>query len=147
MVEKKQHTIFKEGPITPLFVGESIAKHSSKTEIGAHSIFLGQVRADMTDSKRVKAILYSAYRKMADEMAYKIKEETFVRYPLSCMHIYHSLGSINAGEICFFVFTSSSHRQAASDACKEVVERVKSEVPIWGLEIFEDGISQWKENK
>ena len=48
------------------------------------------------------------------------------------MHIYHSLGKVKAGEICLFVFTSSSHRKAAIDACEEVVERVKKELPIWG---------------
>jgi molybdopterin synthase catalytic subunit len=62
------------------------------------------------------------------------------------MHIYHSLGKVNAGEICLFVFTSSAHRKAAIDACEEVVERIKKELPIWGRELFEDDTYQWKEN-
>jgi molybdopterin synthase catalytic subunit len=63
------------------------------------------------------------------------------------MHIYHSLGLVKAGEICLFVFTSSKHRKAAIEACNELVERIKAELPIWGKEIFEDNSSQWKENK
>ena len=144
MAEKKQNNIFKEGGILSSFIEESIAKHSSKTDIGAHSIFLGQVRSDIMDSKKVKAITFSAYPEMANEMVYKIREETFNKYPLSCMHIYHSLGTINVGEICLFVFTSSAHRQAAIEACQEVVERIKKEVPIWGKEVFEDETYQWK---
>ena len=54
------------------------------------------------------------------------------------MHVYHSLGVVKAGEISLFVFTSSAHRRAAIDACNEVVERIKNELPVWGKEIFED---------
>lgn len=62
------------------------------------------------------------------------------------MHVYHSLGKVNAGEICLFVFTSSKHRKPAIDACAELVERIKQELPIWGKEILENENSQWKEN-
>ena len=62
------------------------------------------------------------------------------------MHIYHSLGKIKAGEICLFVVTSSKHREPAQQACDELVERIKAEVPICGKEIFEDETHQWKEN-
>ena len=47
---------FMPGPISPQFIGEQIAHHDSKCEIGAHSIFLGQVRADKMDGKTVSAI-------------------------------------------------------------------------------------------
>ena len=76
-----------------------------------------------------------------------IRESIFAKYPLTCMHIYHSLGSVSAGEICLFVFTSSVHRNAAIEACNEVVERIKAELPIWGKEIFSDESHQWKENR
>ena len=76
----------------------------------------------------------------------QVREDAFNKYDLTCMHIYHSLGKVNAGEICLFVFTSSAHRKAAIDACEEVVERIKKELPIWGLELFEDDTYQWKEN-
>ncbi len=139
--------VFVQGPISPDFVGESIAKHSAKTNIGAHSIFLGQVRNDVLDGREVVAIEYSAYEEMAEEKLREIREETFVRYPLTCMHIYHSLGRVNAGEISLFVFTSGVHRREAIDACNEVVERIKQEVPVWGKELFADDTYSWKENK
>ena len=63
------------------------------------------------------------------------------------MHIYHSLGTVAAGEICLFVFTSAVHRKEAIDACEEVVELIKKELPIWGKEVFEDDTHQWKVNK
>ena len=44
---KRKKKIFVDGPIEPAFIAESIAKHAVKTSIGAHDIFLGQVRADI----------------------------------------------------------------------------------------------------
>ena len=147
MIERKPKNIFVQGPILVSFIAESIQKHSTNTKIGAHSIFLGQVRADILNEKEVAAIEYTTYEEMALEKMFSIREEIFAKYPLTCMHVYHSLGKIAAGEICLFVFTSSAHRKAAIDACNETVEKIKAELPVWGKEIFLDETSQWKVNK
>lgn len=138
---------FHEGSITAQFVADSIAGHSVKKNIGAHSLFLGQVRADDANGKTIAAIDYSAYRDMAERAIAIIREEIIIRHQLTCAHIAHSIGRVEAGEICLFVFTSSPHRQAAITACNEMVERIKNEVPIFGREIFDDHTFQWKENK
>ncbi|MEP7196135.1 MAG: molybdenum cofactor biosynthesis protein MoaE [Saprospiraceae bacterium] len=138
--------VFIEGPILPNFIANSIAKHSSKKDIGAHSLFLGQVRADELEQKLVTAIEYTAYVEMAEEKIHIIREEIFNKYNLSCMHIYHSCGTVHAGEISLFVFTSSRHRKDAFSACEEIVNRIKTEVPIWGKEILDNATSNWKEN-
>ncbi|MBL4674782.1 MAG: molybdenum cofactor biosynthesis protein MoaE [Mucilaginibacter sp.] len=147
MSDKRIKNIFIKGPVSPSFIADSIGKHSSKTSIGAHQIFLGQVRRDEVDGKTVTAIEYTAFEDLALEKMHAIREEIFGKYPLTCMHIYHSLGTVKSGELCFFVFTSSAHREPATQACAEVVERIKKELPIWGKELFEDNTHQWKENK
>lgn len=137
-----------EGPIAPDVVSKSIASHSEKFNIGAHSIFLGQVRDDLIEGKKVAAIDYSCYSEMADKQFQKIKDQIFSKYgDLTCMHIKHSLGKVKTGEISLFVFVSSSHRVQAIKACEEAVNLIKHEVPIWGKEIFEDDSYVWKENK
>jgi len=146
-MERKPKNIFKEGAISPAFIADSIAHHQAKTNIGGHSIFLGQVRADVIDGKTVAAIDYTAHTDMALEKMHEIREKTFAKFDLTCMHVYHSLGKVNAGEICVFVFTSSAHRKMAIDACNYVIERLKAELHIWGKEIFEDETHQWKVNK
>lgn len=147
MKEKKIKPIFLKGAIPASFIAESIQKHSTKIGIGGHSIFLGQVRADEINGKQVSAIEYTAYEDMALEKMHEIREAVFAKYPLTCMHVYHSLGKVNAGEICLFVFTSSAHRKPAIEACNELVERIKAELPIWGAEIFNDETHQWKVNQ
>jgi molybdopterin synthase catalytic subunit len=147
MKGEKIKDIFMQGAIGPAFIGECIARHQSKTRIGGHSIFLGQVRADETGDKKVIAIDYSAYAGMALEEMSRIREDIFEKYPLECMHVYHSLGRVEAGQVCLFVFTSSAHRKAAMDACGELVERIKSELPVWGKELYMNGTHEWKRNK
>ncbi|MES2373995.1 MAG: molybdenum cofactor biosynthesis protein MoaE [Bacteroidota bacterium] len=146
-MSKTVKNIFIQGAISPEFISDSIGKHSAKKEIGAHSIFLGQVRADMIDGKKVESIEYTTYEEMALEKMTVIREEIFAKFELTCLHIYHSLGIIKAGEICLFVFTSSSHRKNATAACEELVERIKAELPVWGKEIMGGGEHQWKVNQ
>jgi molybdopterin synthase catalytic subunit len=147
MSDKKSKNIFMQGAISATFIADSIQKHSTKTNIGAHSIFLGQVRNDLIDNKEVAAIDYTTYQDMALEKMHEIREDIFGKYDLTCMHVYHSLGKVAAGELSLFVFTSSKHRKLAIDACEETVERIKAELPVWGKELFKDESYQWKENK
>jgi molybdopterin synthase catalytic subunit len=145
-MERKPKNIFVQGPISSEKIAKSIQNHSTKTNIGAHSIFLGQVRADEKEGSTVTAIDYTTYEEMALQKAFEIREAIFAKYDLTCMHIYHSLGEVKVGEICLFVFTSSKHRKIAIEACEELVERIKKELPVWGKELLESNGESWKVN-
>jgi molybdopterin synthase catalytic subunit len=143
----KPKKVFVEGPISPDFVSKSIASHQSKTNIGAHAIFLGQIRADQKETGIVSGIEYTAYEEMAEKAFHEIREAAFAKFELSCMHIYHSLGIVPTGEISLFVFVSSPHRRAAFEASEYIVEEIKANVPIFGKELVgEGGGYVWKEN-
>ncbi len=159
MMEVNKHKvkdIFVDGPIDPSFVGSSLAKHAARHDIGAHEIFLGQVRADVIPSLhpdlepgrgRVEAIEYSTYREMALEQMTVIREEAFSRWPaMTCLHVHHSLGTIPAGQLCFMVFASAPHRQQAREAVAWVVDAIKEQLPIFGKEILTDDTHIWKHN-
>mgnify|MGYP000318122324 FL=1 len=138
---------FLNGPISPDFISNSIYKHQIKHNIGAHNIFLGQVRKDTIKSNVVSAIEYSAYEQMANKKITEIRESTFEKFDLTCLHIYHSLGVVEVGQIGFFVFVSSSRRKNVYDATKFIVDMIKNTVPIFGKEIFENNEYNWKVNK
>jgi molybdopterin synthase catalytic subunit len=146
MDKKKPKKVFVQGAIPPEKIATSVANHQSKTNIGAHSIFLGQVRADVVDGKTVTAIDYTAYEEMAENVFHDIREAAFAKFDITCAHIYHSLGKVNVGELCLFVFTSSAHRKIAIEATNFFVEEIKAKVPVFGKEIFEDETHQWKVN-
>lgn len=137
---------FIEGPISPQKIADSIAHHQVKTNIGAHQIFLGQVRQDEIDGAEVTAIEYTAHQDMANKVFHEIRESTFEKFDLTCMHIYHSIGTVNAGEICLFVFVSSKHRKAVQEAIVYVVEEIKAKVPIFGKELLSNDTHTWKVN-
>lgn len=139
-------TVFIQGAISSEFIGQAIATHQSKYTIGAHNIFLGQVRADQIDGNAVAAIEYSAYEEMADEALAVIREKAFVQFDLICMHIYHSLGVVKAGEICLFVFVSATRRKQVYEATEAIVNWIKTDVPIFGKEIVENSTFTWKKN-
>lgn len=145
--EEKSKKIFIDGAITPNFIAESIAKHSIKKNIGAHQIFLGQIRSDEINGRIVQAIDFTAFKEMAEKEYYNLREIIFGKYELTCMHVYHSLGKIYAGEINLFVFTSSAHRKHATEACAEMVELIKTNLQVWGKKIFDDENHSWKVNK
>ncbi len=146
MKNHKLKNVFRKGAITTEFIANSIAKHQIKTGIGAHNIFLGQVRADEINTKKVSAIDYTAHEDMANLKFHEIREDAFLKFDLSCMHIYHSIGKVNAGEICLFVFVSSQRRKEVFPAIEFIVEEIKAKVPVFGKEIFNDQTHQWKIN-
>jgi molybdopterin synthase catalytic subunit len=147
MKEKWVKNIFVDGPIPAQKIADDLQKHATRTEIGAHSIFLGQIRSDEKPEGKVIAIDYTAYEEMALSKMQEIRESIFAKYPLTCMHVYHSLGRVLSGEICLFVFVSSQHRKSAIEACEELVEAIKNDLPIWGKEILDSSQTVWKENK
>ena len=72
-MNQKIKNIFVQEAISPVFIGEKIAAHQSKTAIGGHSIFLGQVRADSVENKQVVAVDYTSYEPMALERMASIR--------------------------------------------------------------------------
>ncbi len=135
----KKKNYLTEGAIDPDFIGRQIAAHNSKHEIGAHAVFLGQVRADRRRDASVTGIAYSAYEEMANKEISRIRETAFARYDLHCLHIWHSIGFVPVGALSLFVFISSAHRRASLEAMEYVVEAIKYEVPIWKEEHWSDG--------
>ncbi len=141
---KKRKKLFVEGAIQPDFIAHSIARHSSKTDIGAHAIFLGQVRADEKDGKQVLSIEYTAYEPMAEQIMTDLRESFFAQYPdMTCLHIYHSLGTVKAGEISLFVFVSCRHRQQSFQALAHIVDTLKADLPVWKQEFYSGGTYHW----
>ncbi|MDB5228252.1 MAG: molybdopterin converting factor [Bacteroidota bacterium] len=141
--KKKKHNVLVEGRVTSTFIADAISKHSSKTEIGAHAIFLGQVRRDAQKDSFVKNIEYSAHPEMAEKAFEKIREKAFKKFDMICLHIHHSIGMVDAGEVSLFVFVSCKHRAQTFGALKWLVDEIKKTVPIWKKENYENGSYKW----
>ncbi|WP_194777928.1 molybdenum cofactor biosynthesis protein MoaE [Pararhodonellum marinum] len=143
---KKNDIEFLEGPIPPTLVAEVIGEFNNAHEVGAHALFVGQIRNDTVEGQQVQAIAYTAYTAMALETGLKILSEIVDKYQLHQLRVYHSLGNVGVGEISLFVIALSKHRRSALDSCSEAVERIKKELPVWGKEILEGDSHHWKKN-
>jgi molybdopterin synthase catalytic subunit len=136
-----------EGPITQEVISNLIIRLGERTDSGGHSIFLGQVRADKINNKKVVAIQYSSYEAMV-----KVEAEEIIKAILSefgdvrSIEIVHSNGMVNAGEISLLVLVSAGHRHQAALACSKAVELIKEKLPIWKKEIFDDQSKEWRQN-
>lgn len=136
-----------KGPIEPDLIGKYISLLSSSKKTGGHSVFIGQVREDLIENRKVKAIEYSAYEDMVVSEAEKIRKVIFDAFSdVHSIEIIHSTGTVKAGEISLFVLVTAGHRDQAIRACRHIVEMIKIEYPVWKKEILDDESHQWKEN-
>lgn len=139
--------IFYDGPISPQLIAETISSIQAENEVGAHNIFLGQIRADKIKGKTVTAIEYTAYHEMVKTRMEEIRNEVLEKFNIQDFRVFHSIGKIKVGEICLFVISIAPHRQEAINATTYLLETIKKELPIFGKEIFGDDSHQWKTNK
>ncbi len=126
-----------EGPITPDLISGLMTLGNDDAGAGAVSVFIGRVRDDEADGRRVTAIEYSAYEDMAEKETDEIVRT--VRSAFSDVRsviIVHSVGLVKAGETSLFIMIASGHRDQATRACRHALEMVKERLPVYKKEIF-----------
>lgn len=106
------------------------AGESASIDCGARVSFKGFVRS-IEEGRRIEALLYEAYRPMADRELEKLGRETTQRFQLACIEVTHSIGRVPAGACSFRLEIQSAHRQEALAAAAHFIDSMKREVPIW----------------
>ncbi|MFQ3576099.1 MAG: molybdenum cofactor biosynthesis protein MoaE [Cytophagales bacterium] len=127
-------------------VTEAILSCNQLQDAGGIGFFIGQVRADEDDVKKVIAIEYTGYEPMIKQVSQDIIHEIGLEFDLKAIYVIHSLGHVRVGEMCLMVCTASKSRKNALEGCQKLVERIKNELPIWGKEIFDNNNTSWKIN-
>ncbi len=134
-----------KGPVTPGLITSIMEEMSERSDAGGHSFFLGQVRADIVNGKKVRAIEYSAYEGMVEAEADKIRKSVMEEFSdVKSIGIIHSTGLVKAGEISLVAAVSAGHRKQAMEACGKTVELIKASLPVWKKELYEDNSHTWK---
>lgn len=111
---------------------------------GAVVLFVGTVR-NRHEGRTVRGITYHAYQRMAATRLQRIAEELAAADPSLRVALVHRLGALTIGEASVAIATSSPHREAAYEANRQALERLKREVPIWKHEHYADGVTSWRE--
>lgn len=109
---------------------------------GAISTFVGVVRDhDPSVDGDVTHLEYSAHPDAGEHIA-RIAGEVEANHGV-VIAISHRTGMLAVGDPAIVVAAAAAHRAEAFAACRDVVERVKAELPIWKREILLDGSHTW----
>jgi molybdopterin synthase catalytic subunit len=125
-------------PIDP----KALRDHVFDPAAGGFCAFEGWVR-DHHQDRAVKALEYEAYNTLAEKEGARIIAEATERFGILHAGCQHRVGHLEIGELAVVVCVSSAHRDAAFDACRYIIDEVKSRVPIWKKEHFAAGESGW----
>jgi len=104
---------------------------------GALSVFIGRVR-NRGRSGNVSEIYYEAYSEMAEQKMREIENEAQTKWGIKKLVAFHRIGNIKVGESSIIIGVCSEHRHEAFEACKYVINNVKTRVPIWKKEISKE---------
>ncbi|HUG44114.1 MAG TPA: molybdenum cofactor biosynthesis protein MoaE [Acidobacteriota bacterium] len=105
---------------------------------GAVVSFDGVVR-NHARGKKVTHLFYEAYDSMALLQLEAIRAEAIQRWKLHAASVVHRVGRMEIGESSVLIAVSASHRQDAFEACRYIIDAIKTRVPIWKKEHYLDG--------
>lgn len=121
------------------------ALHAANLGIGAVAGFVGYVR-DFNDGRDVAGMFLEHAPGMTEKALTKIADEAAQRWPLLRLDILHRVGALEPGEPIVFVGAASAHREAAFDACRFVMDYLKTRAPFWKKESTAEG-ARWVEGR
>ena len=111
---------------------------------GAVLLFAGVVR-DHHEGRAVEALAYEAYEAMAVEKIEAICADVGTRFEVGELAVAHRVGDLAIGDVSVAIAVAAPHRDAAYKASREIIERLKTEVPIWKRERYSDGGEVWRD--
>ena len=129
-----EHAMLVSTSIDP----EPLLEQLKQPEDGALAMFDGIVRNN-SRGRRTLYLDYSGYEPMALRKMEQLATEALQRFAVRDLRIVHRLGRLQIGESSVYIAVSSAHRAAAFDACRWLIDTLKTTVPIWKKEFFEDG--------
>ncbi len=105
----------------------------SAGQFGATAVFVGTMR-DFNEGDTVQAMTLEHYPGMTEQHLGKIGEEAKRRWDILDSLIIHRVGQVLPGDTIVLVAVWSAHRAAALDACRFLIEELKSRAPFWKKE-------------
>ncbi len=112
---------------------------------GASVVFTGTVRNHSPGRKAVSRLEYEAYGEFAIRTIETIIDDAEEKWPILRVAAVHRVGSLGVGEPAVCVAVSSAHRADSFEACRYIIDELKSRVPIWKKEHWTGG-AEWVAN-
>lgn len=129
---------FTRRPIDAAALTRAVADPSA----GGFAAFEGRVR-DHNDGRRVSRLEYEAFEPLALAEGARIVADAVARHGALAARCEHRLGALAIGDVAVWVGVAAAHRAEAFAACREIIDEVKHQLPIWKKEHYTDGDSGW----
>lgn len=111
---------------------------------GATASFVGSMR-NVNEGDDVTGMLLEHYPGMTEKELNAIVYDAQTQWPIDDALIVHRVGDILPGQPIVLTVVWSAHRAAAFDACRFLMEALKSRAPFWKKETLKDGSHRWVE--
>ncbi len=100
---------------------------------GATATFVGTMR-DFNQGNRVEQMTLEHYPGMTEKCLNEISKKASERWDIADSLIIHRVGDLQPNEPIVLVAVWSAHRAAAFEACRYLIEELKSRAPFWKRE-------------
>lgn len=117
-------------------------RFAGEGEYGATAIFVGTMR-DVNEGDRVRSMTLEHYSGMTEAYLEKISQEAAQRWPILDTLVVHRVGDLAPSDPIVLVAVWSAHRAAAFDACRFLIDQLKSQAPFWKKETLKSGKARW----
>lgn len=124
----------------PLSVDE-VHRAVADPQAGGIALFVGAVR-NRDNDHGVDALAYSAHPTVLRQMQ-AVADAVAERFDVIGVAVVHRVGDLAIGDLAVVAGASAVHRAQAFDACRALIDELKSTVPIWKHQSFDDGTEEW----
>ncbi|MFO7593263.1 MAG: molybdenum cofactor biosynthesis protein MoaE [Pseudomonadota bacterium] len=122
---------------------EEVVAQQQRGKYGASAVFVGTMR-DFNEGDEVRGMTLEHYPGMTEKELARIVEEARARWQLLDELILHRVGALQPNDPIVLVAVWSAHRKDAFEACRHIMEALKSRAPFWKKEQLDEGY-RWVE--
>ena len=117
-----------------------IALDGFPADAGGECVFLGRTRLEVHPQLgRLAKLSYETYREMAEGVLRDLAIQATDRFGCLAVRVHHATGDVPVGQASVLVQVACGHRDKAFEACRFLIDRLKTDAPIWKREVWERG--------
>jgi len=131
--------LITRNPIVSSQIRQSLAQLD---DCGGLCSFEGLIR-NHNHGKNVTFLEYEAYTELAEFELHQICSEAREKFALKFTLVHHRIGELAIGDVAVLIYALSVHRDAAFLGCRYIIDTLKTRVPIWKKEHYEDSAPVW----
>ena len=113
-------------------------------KFGATNVFIGTMR-DFNEGDDIKAMTLEHYQGMTEKQLQNIIGEAQAQWPVIDALVVHRVGVVVPEQPIVLVAVWTAHRGDAFDACRYIMEALKSKAPFWKKEQLVSEHDRWVE--